>query len=142
MAETPDDPAADAHEEVGSVGEEAAKLFSVLSGWARDAGVSSSEAAADAGQGLADAVRGIDQHIATGGEDCRYCPLCRVIHAARDTSPEVKAHLASAAGSLMQAAAGVLATRAPRAEPPVGVERIDLDVTDDDARSEDPGSPS
>jgi hypothetical protein len=141
MAETPDDPAADAHEEVGSVGEEAAKLFSVLSGWARDAGVSSSEAAADAGQGLADAVRGIDQHIATGGEDCRYCPLCRVIQAARDTSPEVKAHLASAAGSLMQAAAGVLATRPPSAERPAGVERIDLDVTDD-AGSEDPGSPS
>ena len=127
MAETPDDPGADAHEEVGSVGEEAAKLFSVLSGWARDAGVSSSEAAADAGQGLADAVRGIDQHIATGGEECRYCPLCRVIQAARDTSPEVKAHLASAAGSLMHAAAGVLSTQVPRSDPPAGVEKIDLD---------------
>ena len=132
MAETPDDPSADAREEVGSVGEEAAKLFSVLSGWARDAGASSSEAAADAGQGLADAVRGIDQHIATGGEDCRYCPLCRVIHAARDTSPEVKAHLVSAAGSLMHAAAGVLATQVPRSDRPVGVDKIDLDDTSDD----------
>jgi len=132
MAETPDDPAADAHEEVGSVGEEAAKLFSVLAGWARDAGVTSSDAAADAGQGLAEAVRGIDQHIATGGEDCRYCPLCRVIQAARETSPEVKAHLASAAGSLMQAAAGVLATQVPRSDRPAGVEKIDLDATSDD----------
>ena len=132
MAETPDDPSADAREEVGSIGEEAAKLFSVLSGWAKDAGVISSGAAADAGQGLADAVRGIDQHIATGGEDCRYCPLCRVIHAARNTSPEVKAHLASAAGSLMQAAAGVLATQVPRSGRPVGVEKIDLDAPPDD----------
>ena len=127
MAETPDDPPAAGPDEVGSVGEEAVKLFSVLSGWARDAGVVSSEAAADAGDGLAEALRGIDEHIATGGEDCRYCPVCKVIHAVRETSPEVKAHLASAASSLMHAAAGVLATQVPRSDPPSGVEKIDLD---------------
>ena len=127
MAETPQDPAAAAHDEVGSVGEEAVKLFSVLSGWARDAGVVSSDAATNAGQGLADAVRGIDEHIASGGEDCRYCPVCQVIHAVRHTSPEVKAHLASAAGSLMDAAAGVLATQVPRTDRPAGVQKIDLD---------------
>jgi hypothetical protein len=127
MAETPDHPTPDAHDEVGSVGEEAVKLFSVLSGWARDAGVVSSEAAADAGDGLANALRGIDEHIATGGEDCRYCPVCKVIHAVRETSPEVKAHLASAASSLMHAAAGVLATQVPGSDRPSGVEKIDLD---------------
>ena len=127
MAETPDDPAAAAPEEVGSVAEEAVKLFSVLSGWARDAGVVSSDAATNAGQGLADAVRGIDEHIATGGEDCRYCPVCQMIHAVRHTSPEVKANLASAASSLMHAAAGVLATQVPRTDRPAGVQKIDLD---------------
>jgi hypothetical protein len=127
MAETPDDPTAAAPDEVGSVGEEAVKLFSVLSGWARNAGVVSSDAATDAGQGLADAVRGIDEHIATGGEDCRYCPVCQVIHAVRHTSPEVKAHLASAASSLMHAAAGVLATQVSHTDRPTGVQKIDLD---------------
>ena len=131
MAETPEDPAAAAHEEVGSVGEEAAKLFGVLSGLARDAGVGSSDAAADTGHGFADALRGIDEHIATGGEDCRYCPVCQVIHAVRHTSPEVKAHLASAASSLMHAAAGVLSTQVPRSDPPAGVEKIDLDDAPD-----------
>jgi len=43
MAETSDDPGPGAHEEAGSVGEEAAKLFSVLSGWARDTGVVSAD---------------------------------------------------------------------------------------------------
>ena len=131
MAETPEDPAAAAREEVGSVSEEAAKLFGVLSGLARDAGVVSSDAAADAGHGFADALREIDEHVATGGEDCRYCPVCRAIHAVRDTSPEVKAHLASAASSLMHAAAGVLAPQVPRSDPPAGVEKIDLDDTPD-----------
>lgn len=135
MAETPDDPTADAPDEVGSVGEEAVKLFSVLSGWARDAGVVSSDVATDAGQGLAGALRGIDEHIATDGEDCRYCPVCQVIHAVRHTSPEVQAHLASAASSLMHAAAGVLATQVPRSDRPTGVEKIDLD---DDGEPERP----
>ena len=135
MAETPDDPTVAAPDEVGSVGEEAAKLFSVLSGWARDAGVVSSDAATNAGQGLADAVRGIDEHIATDGEDCRYCPVCQVIHAVRHTSPEVKAHLASAASSLMHAAAGVLATHVPGSDRPSGVEKIDLDDEGEPGRS-------
>jgi len=135
MAETSDDPGPGAHEEAGSVGEEAAKLFSVLSGWARDTGVVSADAAADAGQGMVDALRGIDGHIATGGEDCRYCPVCQVIHAVRHTSPEVKAHLASAASSLMHAAAGVLATRVPGSDRPSGVEKIDLDDEGDPGRS-------
>jgi hypothetical protein len=127
MAETSDDPGPKAHEEVGSVGQEAAKLFSVLSGWARDTGVVSADTAGDAGQGLVDALRGIDEHIAAGGEDCRYCPLCQVIHAVRHTSPEVKAHLASAASSLMHAAAGLLATQVPVSDRSSGLEKIDLD---------------
>ena len=87
------------------------------------------------GRGMAEALRGINEHIATGGEDCRYCPVCQVIHAVRETSPEVKAHLASAASSLMHAAAGVLATQVPRSDRPSGVEKIDLDDEGDPGRS-------
>ena len=68
----------------------------------------------------------VDEHIATGSADCRYCPVCQVIHVVRETSPEVRTHLAMAAGSLMNAAAGLLATQAQRPRPP-GVEKIDLD---------------
>jgi hypothetical protein len=78
---------------------------------------------------MSETVHTINEHIATGSEDCRYCPVCQVIHAVRTTSPEVKAHLAVAASSLMHAAAGVLATHVPpdKASP---VEKIDLDGTD------------
>jgi hypothetical protein len=118
--------------EVGSVGEEAAKLLGALSDWARDHG-------SDVGVGLgglashaAASLQDINDHVATGSAECTYCPICRTVHAVRQTSPEVRAHLAQAASSLLKAAAGVLATvpapetsgRAP------GVERIDLDADD------------
>jgi hypothetical protein len=121
------------NEPVGSVGEEAAKLFAALSGWAKDQGGEYAGSAAGAASAMSDTMHTIDEHIATGGQDCTYCPLCQVIHAVRTTSPEVKAHLAVAASSLMHAAAGVLATQAPsgKASP---VEKIDLDDSDwDDA---------
>ena len=57
--------------------------------------------------------RDIDEHLATGSAECTYCPICRTVHAVRQTSPEVRAHLAVAAASLMQAAAGILATAVP-----------------------------
>ena len=98
-------------EDVGSVGEEAAKLFGVLSDWARtqDAG----HVADDLGERLTAAARSVNDHVATGGEDCRYCPVCQAIGVVRSTSPEVRAHLTSAAGSLVQAVAGLLATHVP-----------------------------
>ncbi|HET6167997.1 MAG TPA: hypothetical protein VFE07_14290 [Marmoricola sp.] len=113
-------------EPIGSVGEEAAKLFAALSGWARDQGTDYAGSAAGAAAAMSDTMQSINDHIATGSEDCRYCPVCQVIHAVRTTSPEVKAHLAVAASSLMHAAAGVLATQVPqdKASP---VEKIDLD---------------
>jgi len=116
-------------EGVGSVGEEAAKLLGALSDWARQQGP-------DVGPGLgglasqaAASLHEINEHIATGSAECTYCPICRTVHAVRQTSPEVRAHLASAASSLLQAAAGVLASvpREPSARPS-GVERIDLDA--------------
>ncbi|PVG82757.1 hypothetical protein DDE18_10355 [Nocardioides gansuensis] len=124
--------------EVGSLAEETAKLLGALSGWARDHG------AADVAQGMAGAADGVgqfvhevDQHIATGSAECTYCPICRTVHAVRTLNPEVKHHLAVAASSLAQAAAGMLATVAPQpdadrtghpgAEASTGVEHIDLD---------------
>lgn len=123
--------------DVGSVGEEAVKLFGALADLARQHG-------GDVGNGLgglaghaAAKANEINDHIATGSAECRYCPVCRVVHAVRETSPEVRAHLLTAASSLLQAAAGVLETLPPAAEEgrPRGsaVERIDIDEGDDSA---------
>jgi hypothetical protein len=116
-------------EPIGSVGEEAAKLFAALSGWARDQGADYTGSAAGAAAAMSETMHSINEHIATGSEDCRYCPVCQVIHAVRATSPEVKTHLAVAASSLMQAAAGLMATQVPP-EKKGPVEKIRLDDTD------------
>jgi hypothetical protein len=117
--------AGDAHE-VGTLGEEAAKLLGALSGWARDH-------AGEAGEGLsgmaaqaASAVHGIDEHLATGAAECTVCPVCRTVHAVRQLSPEVTTHLSAAVSSLAQAAAALLATP-ERAGDRDGVEHIALD---------------
>jgi hypothetical protein len=99
-------------DDIGTVAEEAAKLLGALSSWARD----------------------VDEHVATGAAECTYCPVCRTVHVLRQTSPEVRAHLTTAATSLVKAAAGLLATAVPddRREPG-GVQHIDLDEdTDED----------
>lgn len=117
---------------VGSVGEEAAKLFGAIADMARERG-------SDIGDGLgglaghaAAMARDVDGHLATGAEECRYCPVCRVVHAVRETSPEVRAHLMVAASSLLQAAAALMESPTPKDAPGsphrgAEVERIDLD---------------
>ena len=106
--------------DVGGVGEEAAKLFGALADWAREHGPSFA--------GLPD---DLDAHLATGAPECTYCPVCRTVHVLREAGPEVRQHLAIAAASLMQAAAGVL--HAASTDPhhqggkPDGVQKIDLD---------------
>ena len=105
-------------EHVGSVGEEAAKLLDALQDWAKDSGTS----------GLADQLRSANEHVATGGQDCTVCPVCRAIAKVREASPEVRTHLAVATSSLLQAAATLLEARAARpsaADP--RVTKIDLD---------------
>jgi hypothetical protein len=118
-------------DEVGSLGEEAAKLLGALSGWARGH-------AAEAGDGLsglasqaAAAAHEVDDHLATGAPECTVCPLCRTLTAVRQVSPEVSAHLSAAMGSLAQAAAALLATTDHRTkkESRTDVEHIDLDDT-------------
>ncbi len=73
----------------------------------------------------------LEENLATDDPECRWCPVCRTVHAARLLSPEVKAHLGAAASSLVQAAASLMAT-----PPPSGrrrdVETIDLDDDPED----------
>ena len=132
-------------DEVGSVAEEAAKLLGALSGWAREHGTgvgqSFSEAAHEAVHNATDAAHNVSEHIATGSTECLYCPVCRVVHYVRSTSPEVKANLAIAATSLMQAASALMATQVPEPKDSAGVERIDLGDEDwpgDDDWESDP----
>lgn len=116
------------HDPLGSVGEEAAKLFAALADVAKDKGTGFGDAAAAAAAGATGAFHDVREHVATGGEDCKYCPVCQVIALVRTTNPEVKTHLLVAANSLVQAAAGLLATQVPNDRPasPDGVEKIDL----------------
>ncbi|ANH39096.1 hypothetical protein I601_2680 [Nocardioides dokdonensis FR1436] len=134
--------------DVGSLAEEAAKLFGALSGWAQDQApdLGADGDLGDLGSHLAglaahavDAATQVQAHLsealednlATDDPECRWCPVCRTVHAARLLSPEVKAHLGSAASSLVQAAASLMAT-----PPPSGrrrdVETIDLDDDPED----------
>ena len=115
-------------EHVGSVGEEAAKLLNALNDWAKESGAGHVQGAAAAAEGLLGGLKNIDEHVATGSAECRYCPVCQAISLVRHTSPEVKAHLSTAASSLFQAAAGMLATQAPGATVSRSpVEKIRLD---------------
>jgi hypothetical protein len=130
----PDDSSTGSSDGVGSVGEEAAKLLGALSEWAKDHGSDLGQAASGLAGHAARSAQGMNEHLATGAAECAYCPICRTVHALRETSPEVRAQLATAATALLQAASGLLATAVPdtRRDPSAGVERIDLDDGPDD----------
>lgn len=124
----PGDPAHGEEPEVGSLGEEAARLMDALAGWARQQGSDVGEGVHGLADAASRAARDVDGHLATGAPECTYCPVCRVVHVVRSTSPEVRTHLAVAASSLLQAAAGLLATHAPaEGQRGAGVERIGVD---------------
>jgi hypothetical protein len=123
----------DPDESVGSVAEEAAKLLHALQDWAKESGSEYAGAAASAAEGAASAVHRIDEHIATGSAECTYCPVCRVISTVRETSPEVRQHLTTAATSLLHAAAGLLATSVPEPSHRRRDGRVEkIDLSDDD----------
>jgi hypothetical protein len=118
----------DDEDPTGSIGEEATKLFEALQEWAATNGAGHLEGGTSAAAAAAAAAHRVNEHIATGGADCRYCPVCQVISAVRGTPPEVREHLVSAASSLLHAVSGLLATPVPdqrtRRDP---VQKIDLD---------------
>ena len=107
-------------EEVGTLTEEAVRLVGALSGWARDhvdLGPGLGDLAAEAAESL-HGVHGVHDHgtgsdSAGDGAPCTWCPACRAVRAVRSMSPEVRAHLASAATSLVHAAAEALSTPVP-----------------------------
>jgi hypothetical protein len=117
-------------EPVGSLPEEAAKLLHALQDWAKESGAEYAGATESAAGAAASMAQQVNEHIATGGRECTYCPVCRMVAAARATSPEVRQHLSAAATSLMHAAAGLMATDVPskaEREEDQRVTRIDLD---------------
>jgi hypothetical protein len=136
----PNDSSAGPSESIGSVADEAAKLLGALSDWAQDHGTDLGQAASGLAGHAARSAQGVNEHLATGAAECTYCPICRTVHALRETSPEVRAQLATAATALLQAASGLLATAVPdaRRDPSAGVERIDLD---DGSDGDWPGDP-
>jgi hypothetical protein len=125
-------PQGEPDEQVGSVAEEAAKLFGAFAGWAREHGDGFSTFSDRLTDTLGD---DLHEHLATGGPACTWCPVCRTLTAIRQTSPEVRAHLAGAASSLMLAVSGMMATHPPSRDG--GVERIDLDDGEDDWPEDD-----
>jgi hypothetical protein len=117
---------------VGSVAEEAAKLLGALSGWAKENGDGIYDGVHDGvHDGLSSFADELHDHVATGSPECTWCPVCRTVAAVRHASPEVRAHLTTAASSLMLAVSGLLASRPPardeRRDGSGRVERIRLD---------------
>ena len=98
-----------ADEQLGSTAEELGRLMEAIGEWAKDSRIGH-------------LTEGLGEHLDTGAPECDYCPLCRTVHVLRESSPEVKVHLASAAASLMQAAVTVLnaAATGPGAGPSEG----------------------
>ncbi len=123
--------AGDAHD-VGSLGEEAAKLLGALSGWAREHAQETGDALSGLATHAAASAHDLNEHLATGSAECTVCPLCRTVHAVRQLSPEVTSHLAAAMASLVQAAAAMMSTPDPRTQDRArdggDVEHIDLDA--------------
>jgi hypothetical protein len=100
-------------ESVGSVAEEAARLFEAVQEWARRAGLGTDE--------LATA-------LATGAPECRVCPLCQLLGLLRERRPEVVEHLLDAGTSLAAAlrAAVDASEREWSARRPARAEHIDI----------------
>ncbi|MCW2736415.1 hypothetical protein [Nocardioides sp.] len=114
--------------DVGSLGDEAARLLGALSGWAREHAGEASDGLSGFAAHAATSAHDLNEHLATGSAECTVCPVCRTVHAVRQLSPEVKAHLTTAMTSLAQAAAAIMTTADPRTEGEgrAGVEHIDL----------------
>jgi hypothetical protein len=99
-----------AEEPLGGAADEAGRLLASLKDWL------------DA-RGLA------DLPIATGGENCRVCPVCRVIGTLRDGNPELVEQLSRAGDALVKAVASVISEHEHRwvSGRTPDVERIDID---------------
>jgi hypothetical protein len=90
-------------EAVGSLAEEAAKLFGAAEEWWR--------------------AHAPSEHL---GPECRVCPVCQVLSVVRGAQPELFEHLTEVVTSLLTSVRSTVdpTARARRAEAPV--ERIDI----------------
>jgi hypothetical protein len=106
-------------EPVGSVAEEAAKLFAVLQQAARheepqarptaeaaaaqDPDTAPSEGASPEDRGPEGAGRAQHEHggSRSGGAECQWCPVCQLIAKVRTTSPETIEQLSTAAAGVL-----------------------------------------
>jgi hypothetical protein len=107
----------DSHrDEVGSLGEEAAKLLGALSVLALDHGSASGEGLLGPYSQAAGTANDVAGHLATGVAECTVCPLCCTMSTARHVSPEVTTHLSAAAATIAQVASALFPTgrRSPR----------------------------
>lgn len=108
------------HPPVGSLAEEALRLFGSFAGWAGQQGAEVHHGVEDMARQAFEGVQAMteDTHDrcttgATGAAECTWCPWCRTVHAVRELSPEVRTHLISAASSLVKASAALLTTVVP-----------------------------
>jgi hypothetical protein len=126
---------------VGSAAEEASRLFEAVQQWARrTSGATGEPPSGPDGPGGAGGLgglagwaglaglAGLSGHVATGSAECQLCPVCQLIGVLKGTRPEVVAHLAEAAGSLLAAVRAAVDAheRDWAARRPAGVERIDI----------------
>lgn len=119
-------------ESVGSVAEEAAKLFAVLQNAAAEATPSAAPRAAEspsaesrsAGSGSgsaeapaaeAEAADAQHEHDHKLGPDCVWCPVCQLIHRVRNTSPETIEQLSTAAAHVLGSLRSLLESAADAA---------------------------
>ena len=121
--------------EVGSLADEAARLFAAATDWARqhtgDSGTAAASSAPRAGDWPG------QEHIATGAPECRWCPICQAISLLRTTSPDMKEHVASLVvvarqilDSVAESVGDTGSASKPRPESKPDVEHIDLSEDD------------
>lgn len=101
--------------QVGSLGEEAIKLFGVVEEWLRAAasGSSSPTESSSAEAGGATGGSPFDAFSEQVGErhagpECLICPICQLLALVRSSRPEAFEHVVDAVGSLMLALRSVI----------------------------------
>jgi hypothetical protein len=111
--------------EVGSLAEEAARLFDALGTRVRRDGAEVGSSVASAGEWANRAWHDLGEHLSTAGGECQYCPLCRLAKGLREASPDLGDQVGKAALAAIRAVTHLVARDAPARR--AGVERIDLD---------------
>ena len=108
MSEQGSGASAEGPDEIGSVAQEATKLLGAVADWAREHGSDLGAGVAALADQAAASAHEINAHLATDDPECRYCPVCRTVHAVRSASPEVRAQLLHARSHLIDVRAELL----------------------------------